>query len=524
MIPYKEVKVLDLNTEALGIPTLTLMENAGTGLAEEIRKLNSTGKRVLFLCGTGNNGGDGLVAARHLARECSVHVVILGEAMKTDISRRNHAIMPDPVQVEHISVGSGEWHGTIARAIRDADIIVDSMLGVGITGTLIQPFHFAVEEVNGSGKRVVSVDVPTGFGGDLAIDPDITVTFHDTKPGMHGRVPHDSEEARGGVGGSRITSTNCGTIVVLDIGIPLEAEKYVGVGDFGYYPIPGKGFHKGNNGIVLIVGGGPFTGAPALAGKGALRAGSDLVQVAVPSRAYPIIASMSEDLIVHPLSSRDHLTVDDVDAILSYAFRAHAVLIGPGLGKHKETVAAVQKLADEIRKPLVIDADAIYSLKDVKFHGNTIFTPHRSEFTLSFEDSKLASVEPTRAALSQRVVSELDEEVRRRTVKAMTYARTHGGIVVQKGSEDIITDGERVKFNRTGNPGMTVGGTGDVLAGVIVSLLARGLEPFNAGRLGTYVTGRAGDLAFMRSWYSLTASDVVNEIPGVFQEVFGVGQ
>ena len=450
--------------------------------------------------------------------------------MKTDISRRNHALIPETVQVEHISMepadhGGGTWKEVISSAIRLADVIVDAMLGVGVTGNLREPYHYAVEELNGSGKSILSVDVPTGLGGSLAVAPDITVTFHDTKPGMHGRTVHDpSEETMDEpiVHNDYIESTACGRIIVKDIGIPLEAEKYVGVGDFGYYSLPGKGDHKGNNGVVLIVGGGPFTGAPALAGLGALRAGSDLVSLAVPSRAYPIISSYSPDLIVHPLSSRDHLTPDDVDTILSYAFRANAILIGPGLGKHKETVRAVQKLANELKKPCVIDADAIYSLKDVRFPGNVIFTPHHAEFTLSLEDSNLEMAKLPKVVLGQRLLTEIRDAERRRAYLGMTYAKTHGGVVVQKGAEDLITDGVRVKFNRTGNPGMTVGGTGDVLAGVIASLLARGLEPFNAGRLGAYITGRAGDLAFRRSWYSLTATDVVMEIPHVFREIFGV--
>ena len=635
MIPYREVKVLDLNSGALGVPPITLMENAGTVLADVIRKENPSGKRVLFICGTGNNGGDGLVAARHLAETCPVHVIILGESMRKDISRRNLALLPKSVTVDRVSVeeawpgkgydgprrhpgndhegtrgpgrvgnrgegkgdnqGEGEWEGggegycqtewrrSLAMAVGKADIIVDAMLGVGITGSLREPYRSAVEEVNGSGSFIISVDVPTGLGGDPAVEPDITVTFHDIKPGMRGPVVRwespdgmgkgddqrkdevgGKDRGRTEVGGkdrgrtegrgeegadmaghpSGIKGGTCGTIIIADIGIPMDAEKYVGVGDFISYPVPASSWHKGNGGIVLIVGGGPYTGAPALAGLAALRTGSDLVHLAVPWRVHPIIASYSPDLMVHPLGTPlafpsahqvshhhvrpprngDHLTPEDVDDILTLAFRAHAVLIGPGLGKHRETVAAVQKLVEELRKPMVIDADAIYALKDVRFGGNTIVTPHATEFSLSFEDSTLGSVMPSGAALSQRVIRELDGEDRKRARLAMTYALTHGVVVVQKGLEDIITDGEHIRFNRTGNAGMTVGGTGDVLAGVLVSLLARGMEPFLAGRIGTYLTGRAGDLAFRRSWYSLTASDVVSTIPRVFQEIFGTGQ
>ncbi len=513
MIPFKEVKVLDLNTEALGIPTLTLMENAGKALAEEIMKLDTAGKNVLILCGTGNNGGDGLVAARYLADHCTVNIMILGREMKTEISRANYEQLPDAIRFDHLDVNDEDWRQYIKRAVYETDHIVDSMLGVGITGKLRDPYHYAVQQINESGKPVVSVDVPTGFGGELTVRPDITVTFHDVKEGMRGRLADPT--------GNIIESGNCGRIIVRDIGIPLKAEKFVGVGDFVHYPIPGDESHKGNNGVVLIVGGGPFTGAPVLAASAALRTGSDLVILAVPSRIYPIIASMSKDIIVFPLPSDDHLTPRDVPVLLSYAFRANVVLIGPGLGKHPETVDALQQLVKELKKPLVVDADAIYALKDIKFGNNVIFTPHGGEFTLALEDSKLAQKGPGSGAVNSHRYSSFTGDERDRAHQALTFARTHGVTVVQKAHHDLISDGYTSKFNKTGNPGMTVGGTGDVLAGTIASLYARGLEPINAACLGAFITGMAGDLAFERSWYSLTATDVVEEIPHVFQAVFG---
>jgi len=513
MIPFKEVKVLDLNSEAMGIPTLNLMENAGKALAEQIMLLPTKGKTVLFLCGTGNNGGDGLVAARYCANHCTVKVLILGKGMRTDISRKNFDRLPDDIGVKSVTTDNEDWQDHIVRAIGEADFIIDSMLGVGISGKLREPYHYSVNEINDSGKHVISVDVPTGLGGELAVNPEITVTFHDTKPGMHGRIADES--------GRLIESGNCGKIVIRDIGIPVEAEKFVGIGDFIHYPLPGDHYHKGNNGNVLIVGGGPFTGAPALAATAGLRTGSDLVFLAVPSRVYPIIASMSKDLIVHPLPSGDHLTPQDIPSIISHSLRAHVVLIGPGLGKHPETVRAVQELVKELNRPLVVDADAIYALKDVRFGKNVIFTPHGVEFKEAMEDSKLETIEPSRYIKQRGIYLSLTQEERERAWQAMTFACTHGVTLVQKGHIDLITDGEQMKFNRTGNPGMTVGGTGDVLAGTIASLLARGLEPFNAGRLGTLINGMAGDIAFHDHWYSLTASDVVNKIPKVFLGIFG---
>ncbi len=574
MIPYKEVKVLDINTEALGIPTLTLMKNAGTALAREILKAGGKGKNILFLCGTGNNGGDGLVAAAELHGHCAVRIIILGKEMRTDISRHYLYELPSSLTPVNITLDIQDWKTPLETAIKDTDIIVDSMLGVGITGDLREPFHFAVETVNRSGKTVISVDVPTGLGGSASVHPSMTVTFHDTKPGMidssresktqsqedeldpEGRLEEgnekkgteqeihkkegiqkdeqdlerrqeDDQDEKGG---------QCGTIIVADIGIPADAEKFVGPGEFVYYPLPADHSHKGNNGNVLIVGGGPFTGAPALAATAALRTGSDLVFLAVPSRIYPIIASMSMDFIVRPLVSSDHLTPQDIPIILEMAKRVHAVLIGPGLGKHPDTMQAARERVAGLQEmplsgttqksndtlPLVIDADAIHALKDTELNDQVVFTPHNSEFRKFHDESELEKYsffqtgDSRRAGFFESFTG--DEYIK--AIETMEAALTHGGTIVRKGAQDLITDGHWVKFNRTGNPGMTVGGTGDVLAGIIASLLARGLEPFNAGRLGAYINGRAGELAFTEKWYSLTATDVAGRIPDVFRDVF----
>lgn len=560
MIPYKEVNVLDTNTEALGIPTMTLMKNAGTALAREILEMGGEGKKVLFLCGTGNNGGDGLVAAVELHDHCDVRIIILGKEMRTDISKYYLYELPSSLSPTHITKDIQGWEDHLDKAILDSDIIVDSMLGVGITGDLREPFNFAVQAVNRSDKTIISVDVPTGLGGSTAVHPSMTVTFHDTKPGMidstierEAELPENgsqllgNEEAQEYRPQSQKSDTGqldyeqendgrqCGMIIIADIGIPSDAEKYVGPGEFVYYPLPLDNAHKGNNGNVLIVGGGPFTGAPALAATAALRTGSDLVLLAVPSRIYPIVASMSMDLIVKPLVSSDHLAPQDVPMILEMATRVHAVLIGPGLGKHPETMQAVRELVTGLQKtpsgttqksndtiPLVIDADAIHALKDIELNGQVVFTPHNSEFRKFHDESKLEKFSFFQAGDSRRTgfFESLPGDEYTRAIETMEAALTHGGTIVRKGAHDLITNGHRVKFNRTGNPGMTVGGTGDVLAGIIASLLARGLEPFNAGRLGAYINGRAGDLAFTKKWYSLTATDVAERIPDVFREVF----
>jgi len=238
-ITFAEVKVLDANSEYRGVPTKHLMEEAGKGIAEHILETGGEGKSVLIICGSGNNGGDGFVAARYLAKDTKVEVILLRsrDHTRSEISRANLR------QAEEIGVLTGRVGDDLAAKVAASDIIVDSMLGVGVTGAPRGVYADAVNILNGSGKRVVSVDIPTGWGTEVAIRPESTVTFHALKVGMGGE---------------------CGQIVVTPIGIPEEAERFAGPGELTLIPqVPGDA-HKGARGNVLVIGGGPFTGVPGV--------------------------------------------------------------------------------------------------------------------------------------------------------------------------------------------------------------------------------------------------------------------
>jgi NAD(P)H-hydrate epimerase len=294
---------------------------------------------------------------------------------------------------------------------------------------------------------------------------------------------------------------NSGRIVVKDIGIPKEAEKFVGPGELVYYPIPKKTSKKGDSGRVLIVGGGPYTGAPVLAALAAYRIGVDLVHLAVPSAIYQIIASFSPNFIVYPIGNK-YLSAQEVSTILKLIrkLRIDSVLLGPGLGKAKETKLAIEKLTEKIDIPLVIDANAFdfLTLEDLE-NKLCIATPHAREFE-KFTNLKLPKELDARTKLVEKI------------------SRNTGIVILLKASTDIISDGKSTKLNPLGNVGMTVGGTGDTLAGIVAGLLAKGVKPFRAACLGVFINCYAGELAFKEKTYSLLATDLIEKIPEVLKE------
>ncbi len=494
MLPFREISVLDRNSEALGIPTIQLMENAGTALADVIIKrfnLHRTPKKILMFCGLGNNGGDGFVAARKLVEitKSKIEIILAGSPskLKTELARNNFNKIHRKKSIK--ITPELEDRTKLKKLIENSDLIIDAMLGAGLTGGLREPFKLYVKTINTIAANfkipVIAVDTATGFGTSNVIRPKITVTFHDIKYGM--------------------TKRNSGEIIIKDIGIPLEASQFTGPGDLQvYYPKSMSDSHKGDNGRILIVGGGPFTGAPALAGLAAYRTGIDLVRIATPNNAYPIIAGFSPNFIVHPLNE-NHLLVKDVKPILKMIAEVDCVVIGPGLGDNRSTKSAVRAILKRSPKPVVIDADAIKALSEdlsvLRSNKNIsgVITPHSGEFRV-LSKRTLPKDLATRSEIVQRIAKQLDFTI------------------LLKGAVDVISDGAQLKYNRTGNPGMTVGGTGDVLAGIVGALMAKGLTPYNAARVGAFINGCGGDLAFQEHGYSMVASDIIEQIPIVLRK------
>lgn len=470
MLPFKEVRVLDINSEHLGVPMDALMDNAGEATAEVILTEIGTGKKIAVVCGVGNNAGDGFVAARNLTRHNDVTVLLAHppSEIRTESAKRAYE------RVKHIASSS------VGVPLSKFDVIVDALLGTGNYTEVREPYRTLINRINGSKTTVVSIDVPSGLGTGLAVEPDITVTFTEMKEGM--------------------TPENSGKIFVQDIGIPADAHRYVGPGEFAYYPIRGVESHKGQNGRILVIGGGPFTGAPALAGLAAYRMGVDLVHIATPAPSFGPISSYSPNLIVHGLADQT-LNAKDIKPVQQLIGMVDAVLIGPGLGLGRGTQEAVRKIVKACDKPLVIDADAIAAVaEDLSvLEGKTaVITPHAKEFeTLTGES--------------------LPKDLEERAKAVEEAARKLGVVLLAKGHIDVVSDGHLTKLNLTGNPGMSVGGTGDVLAGEVVALLSKGTTAYNAARISAFTNGKAGDLAFEKLGYSLMATDVIDNVPEVLR-------
>lgn len=465
MISLLDSKVMDSNSEALGISTEELMTNAGSAIAEILRA-RFPGKRIAFVCGTGNNGGDGFAAAAELGDE-GVAVFLLRPAK--DI-RSKQSIK----QLQKVTCPVKEFFSE--SAMERFDVIVDCALGTGTIGPIKDPYRNYIETVNRFEGTVISADIPSGLGSDLAVVPDITVTFHDIKPGM--------------------TPETSGEIITANIGIPEDAYLKTGPGDMLRYPIPSGNSHKGCNGRLLIIGGGPYFGAPAMSGMAAMRIGADLVRIAAPSSVSRIIASFSPVLMITELSG-DLLKATHVNALLELSADFDAVLIGPGLGNDDDTRNAVRSFISSCRTPMVLDADALSSADAACLSSNTprVLTPHRSEF----------------AGLGGKLDGILVDN-------ADTLASELNSVILLKGAEDIITDGRRHRFNETGTPAMTSAGTGDVLAGIVAGLLSKGMTAFDAACLGAYICGKAGEYAFDKRSYGLTATDVIDRISKVLLE------
>lgn len=477
MLPALEMRVLDRNAEWMGVKILDLMENAGKAVADAaLRELDARGKKVLIVCGVGNNGGDGLTAARYLKPNCEVTILLAKgpSELSTSEALANFERVKDSVPLVVADADA-------ARRMRDCDVLIDALLGIGIHGEVREPYASLIKAMNASGRPILSVDVPSGFGEALAVTPTVTVALHAAKEGM--------------------TAGNSGRIVVSPIGIPAEVERTIGPGEFLHYPAPRTDSHKGDNGRLLVVGGGPFTGAPALVAWGAYRIGADVVHIATPSEAYPIIATMAPEFIVHPLTG-GRLVREDAPAVLDLASGMDAIVIGPGLGTSDATKEAVREIVRGLALPLVIDADAFTALSghlEVLRGKRGVMTPHAREFEVVSGDRMPA-------------------DLAGRTEGAKGFAKRTGFTILLKGARDVVTDGEHAKFTTGGNPGMTVGGTGDVLAGLTGGLLAKHAGPYDAARIAAFTSKYAGDLAFDDLSYGFVAKDVADRVPRVLKK------
>ncbi|MFW9888704.1 MAG: NAD(P)H-hydrate dehydratase [Candidatus Thorarchaeota archaeon] len=491
----QEMRVLELNAEYLGVTHSMLMQNAGREVARVVTSNEKvSGKRIVILCGLGGNGGDGMVAARYLHEEgAAVEVYILGS--ENDISNRetiiNWGILKN---LREIIRGELKTESSVkkTKSILDADIIIDGMMGFGLKTRLREPILSGVVMFNKSKAKKYAIDVPTGINSDTgeihgkAVQADVTIALHGPKKGTMG------------------LKEIVGKTKVVSIGIPAEASTICGPGDLSYFVQPRKSTaRKGDFGRILVVGGSDvYSGAPALAGLAALRTGADLVSIMTPEPVAAAVRSYSPNLMVSSLGTQV-LTRESVDSITEAAASQDVVALGPGLGLDHETVFAVRAIVSELvrmSKSIIMDADGLKALAGSEQYLNpdfSVLTPHWGELSILMEKNIGISSDMTN-----------------RIAMTLEAARKYNSVVLLKGPIDIVAhpDG-RHKLNRTGVPAMSVGGTGDVLSGIVAALLARRYGAFRAASAAAFVSGSAGELAFNELGDHIMATDCIDRIP-----------
>ena len=501
-----QMKELDRRTiEEAKVPGATLMERAGSGVAEAMARAYGplAGRAVTVLCGKGNNGGDGFVVARLLKKHrARVRVLLL--ARSGDLTGDAKTMYRRFLSAAGAkSVAASPTPDALRAALAQSDLVVDALLGTGLSAPVTGAYRDAIEALNEAGRPVVSVDLPSGIHADTgavlgaAIRADLTVTFGLPKLGLYTGPGLD----------------HAGRVEVVDIGIPASFVDAIASRVSLLTPeiirrlIPDRrpSSHKGTYGHAGIIAGSVGkTGAAAMAAKAALRVGAGLVTVATPASVNDTLEAKLLEAMTVPMPDTKERTLAraGLEELLSFINARTAVAIGPGLTTHPETVELLHALVPRLEKPSVLDADALNALA-----GRTalltectippILTPHPGEMARLMDHATTQSVNADRIGA------------------AVAFAKARRVLLVLKGACTVVAhpDG-RAAICPTGNPGMATAGTGDVLTGMIVGLLAQGLAPWDAACAGTYLHGLAGDLASFRLGPAgMTAGDVIEQIP-----------
>ncbi len=510
VLTSSQMREVDRRTMALGIPGLILMENAGCRVAEFLaeRFAPLSDQHVLILCGKGNNGGDGLAAARQLFTHLqprALDVVLAADPaeLRGDAAENYRMLEAAGCQVER----------EITAEMRGATIVVDALLGTGLKGPATGDMLRLIREINAGFPRakIVALDIPSGLGsesgavGGETVLADYTVTF--TAPKVGQVLPPGCDR----VGelhvcpiGSRPSLYEEDDSIFLSLIEPGMFRRLL-------QPRP-RGANKGDFGHVLVIGGSRGkTGAAAMAGMAALRSGAGLVTVASPGSALPVIAAHAPELMTEPLpetgSGAMSLEAFDHASLSDLTGTRDVVALGPGLGTHPETVAAVRRIVEDVPQFLVVDADGLNALAGTPLKGqNLILTPHPGEM----------------ARLTGKRTAEVQSD---RLGCARGFAAEHGVTVVLKGRRTLVAfaDG-RVWINPTGSPAMAKGGSGDILTGMIAGLLAQAPQEAEAAiAAAVYLHGRAGEIgAKALGERALIATDLLEFLPEAMDECAGV--
>lgn len=478
--------------ETIGIPSIVLMEHAAAAAVDEMRGCLEGQPSILIVCGTGNNGADGLAMARLLDNEgYAVQVAPVGNQMKATEEWKTQAEICSRLGIPFVHQ---ELSAEYIRSNR-IGVVVDGLFGTGLSRMVTGAFQDAIEAINRSGAYVVSIDIPSGISADsgavlgCAVKADLTVTFQCEKLGM---ALYPGKEY-------------CGQTVVRDIGIPPVSQRTVAPRaftmdetDLEQMPERPAYSNKGTFGRVLVIAGAKnMAGAAILSGTGAYRSGAGLVRVLTVEENRVILQSTLPEAILTTYSGKE-LPLDVLEEACGWA---SSIVIGPGLGLSDQTTSLLRYVLQYRKAPVVIDADGLNTLAVHRemldsLGENAVLTPHLGEM------SRLIGMPVS------HITMDLPETAR-------TFSERYGAVLVMKDAKTLVADGKnRLYVNTCGNSGMATGGSGDVLAGVIGGLLAGGMEPFEAASYGVLLHSLAGDAAAAElGERAVTAGEIARRIP-----------
>ena len=503
LLKTEQMRIAEQEAVRYGMNELRLMENAGAAAAKVINdEFAVLNKRVAVVCGFGNNGGDGYVVARKL-KEYGAEVSVIRAFGLPQTKQANQMCL----RVMEISVQILDYTDSPANCnavLLNADIIVDAVFGLGFKGEVDAKTADMFDLITKSDAKVASIDLPSGVYscGNIshnAVVADLTVTFQSYKP-CH-IYPFSLDI--------------CGKVRVVSIGIPDEiikqfsdAPKSINFDEcIKALPKRLQSFHKGNCGTALIIAGSKgLAGAAVLAARAALKSGVGLVKVACPESVYPIIATAVPEVVTVPLDENEigTISIKAIPSVIKEILKSDGVLIGPGLGVNYDTEALVREVILNCTVPLVIDADGLNVISrsiDIieQKKAEIIMTPHPKEFS----------------KLTGKTVGEIEGD---RFLHAKTFAERYNINLVLKGRYTIVANSNEVVFNTTGNSGMATAGSGDMLGGIAVSLLAQSMSAKNVAKAAVSIHAAAGDLA--KEYFgerSMTVSDMINQLPILFK-------
>lgn len=508
LVTAEQMRAIDHDAiTRVGIPGPDLMENAGRGIADEILSDHieePSATRVVIFCGKGNNGGDGFVVARYLATEgVQVAVFFIGPVEKlSDDARQNYDRALElglaPVALTTIEE---------LPELLECDIIVDAIFGTGFSGSPRGLAEELIEYINRQHAETIAVDMPSGLNADTGeheggvVEADSTYTLALPKYGL---FLSPGRELSGVVETVPIGIPD-DTIERQDLPVDLITPEMVRE----LLPIRKPDGHKGDFGKVLLVAGSTgLTGAACMAGQAAARSGAGLTKIACPRSVQPVIASHMIEVMSYPLpdvAKKGALAVRGLGDIRALMQEHDSIILGPGIGRHRETFELVRRLVEKLEKPTIVDADGLNALAEHldivrNCTAPLVLTPHPGEFARLTGESIPDSIHD-KVTLVREVATDL------------------GVVIVLKGSPTLIAQpGGPVYLNQTGNDGMASGGSGDVLSGMIGTFLAQDLTALEAAILGVFVHGLAGDLAAEKlTARAMIPGDIIRFLPEAFR-------